>query len=65
MRPESVRLRGYGSHHAGNAPGVKPADLLPILAAIAADVRAGIPSDEAIARRSLQLRRTIKEGSKA
>lgn len=64
MRPESVRLRSYGAHHAGTAPGIKPEVLLPHLAAIAADVRAGIPAAEAIERRSLQLRRTLKEAAK-
>jgi hypothetical protein len=64
MRPESVRLRSYGLHHVGNAPGVTPAQLLPHFAAIAADVRSGMTADAAIARHTLSLRRTIKKESK-
>lgn len=64
MRPESTRNRSYGAHLAVTQPGIKPEVLLPHLAAIAADVRAGLSAAEAIDRRSLQLRRTLKEASR-
>lgn len=64
MRPESTRNRSYGAHHAGTAEGLKPEILLPHLAAIAEDVRSGMSAAEAISRRSLQLRRTLKEANR-